>query len=49
VVSTTAKEHLMNAMTTLDENKQLIAEGDFLKIVNELQEVYRWVDRRFDS
>ena len=45
VVSTT-KEHLMNVMATLDENKHQLAEGDYLKIVNELQEVYRGVNGR---
>ena len=40
-VSGTAKEHLMNAMATLDENKQQLAEMEYLKIVNELHKVYK--------
>ena len=40
VVSAT-KEHLMNAMETLDEHAQQLPTGAYLKIVNELQEIYK--------
>ena len=35
------KEHLMNAMETLDEHAQQLPTGAYLKIVNELQEIYK--------
>jgi hypothetical protein len=35
------KEHLMKAMETLDEHAQQLPTGAYLKIVNELQEIYK--------
>ena len=37
------KEHLMNAMATLDENKERLLEGEYLKMVASLQGAYRGV------
>ena len=34
------KEHLMNAMATLDTVKERLPEGEYLKIVSDLQKVY---------